>query len=119
LRRIRGGQDQRVLLVTRSPVGAKLAQPFDRPGQCELGAAESLDEISAPADPERLERAELGIDGAVAALHALPADAVARDDALPLEQELGQRAALGALREKRSRQCPAALGRGRSGCPRP
>ena len=50
-----------------------------------------FDEVAAPAEAERLERLQLAVDGAVAAGDSLAADAVAGDDALPLEQQLGQR----------------------------
>ena len=98
LRGIGGGEDERLRLL---PVPrAQLAQPLDRPGQRELRAAEPLDEVAAAADAERLERAQLAVDGAVAAGDALAADAVARYDPLALEQQLGQRAAVGAARRR-------------------
>ena len=85
-----GGEHERVVLVA----GAELAQPLDRAGERELRAAEALDEVAAPAGADRLERAQLAVDGAVAARDALAADAVAHHDALPLEQELRERAAV-------------------------
>ena len=95
LRRIGGGQHEHVLLVSR-PVGAQLAQPLDGPWERELRAAEPLHEVPAPADSERLQGSKLCVHGAVAALHSFPTNAVARDDALPLEQELRQRRRSGA-----------------------
>src|SRR6185503_15468917 len=74
---------------------AQLAEPLDRAGQRELRAAESLDEVAAPAGADGLERPELAVDGPVAAGDPLRTDPVARDDSLSLEQELGQRPAIG------------------------
>jgi hypothetical protein len=85
LRRIGGGEHER---VGSSPRGAQLAQPLDRSAERELRAAQALDEVAAAAEPERLERLQLAVDGAVAAGDALGADAVAGDDALALEQQL-------------------------------
>ena len=68
------------------------------PRQRELRAAEPLDEVAAAADAERLEVAQLAVDRAVAAGDSFAAHAVARDDPLPLEQELGERAPLGTVR---------------------
>ena len=73
----------------------QLAQPLDGSAERELRASEPLDEVAAAAEPERLERSQLAVDGSVAAGDPLCADAVARDDALPLEQQLGQRPAVG------------------------
>ena len=83
---------------------AQLAQPLDGAAERELRAAEALDEVAAAAEAERLERAQLGVDGAVAAGDALGADAVAGDDALPLEQQLGERAPL-RRRRRRAARC--------------
>src|SRR6476469_9473572 len=88
---------------------SQLAEPFDCPAEGELGAPETLDEVAAPAEPERLERLQLTIDRAVAAGDALAAHAVPYDDALPLDQQLGERAAVGAAGEERRGQRPAAL----------
>ena len=91
----------------------QLAQPLDRAAERELRAAEPLDEVAAPAEAERLERLQLAVDRAVAAGDALGADAVARDDPLPLEQQLGERAAVGRGPAKsRAGERPAALRRG-------
>ena len=90
LRRVGGGEHERLRLV--AVPRPQLAQPLDRAAERELRAAEPLDEVAAPARAERLERAQLGVDGAVAAGDPLAADAVARDDPLALEQELGERA---------------------------
>ena len=87
LRRVGRGEDERVVLGSTP----QLAQPLDGAGQRELRTAETLDEVAAPAGADRLEGAQLAVDGAVAARDALAADAVAHDDALPLEQELRER----------------------------
>src|SRR5262249_43415609 len=97
-----------VLVVART----QLAEALDCPGQSKLRTAEALDEVAAAADTQRLEVAQLAVDGAVAAGNALAANAVPRDDALPLEQELGKRAPVEALREEPRRQRPAPLRRG-------
>ena len=96
LGRVGRGKNERrgVRVALASP---QLAQPLDRPRQRELRPAETLDEVAAPADAERLERLQLRVDGAVAAADPLAADAVAGDDPLPLEQELGERAPIAAL----------------------
>ena len=112
--RIRRREDQRLrlLVLTRT----QLPQPLDGAGQRELRAAEAFDEVAAPAGAERLERAQLAVDGTVAARDPLAADAVARDDALPLEEELGERAPVRPLREEPVRERPPSLRRGdRSG----
>ena len=80
------------------------------PGERELRAAEALDEVAAPAGADRLEILQLAVDGAVAARDALGAHAVARDDPLPLEQQLRERAPVGAAGEEpvgRATSCPA------------
>ena len=82
LGRIGGRKDERVRLLLRT----QLAQPLDRTWERELRTAETLDEIAAPAHTNRLERFQLAVDRAVAAGDSLAADAVARDDSLPLEQ---------------------------------
>src|SRR5581483_11514940 len=73
LSRIGRGEDARLLLLAGV---ARLAQALDRSPERELRAAESLDEVAAAAEPERLERAQLAVDGAVAARDALGADGV-------------------------------------------
>ena len=100
LRRIGGREHER--LGSSSSRGAQLAEPLDRAPERELRAAEPLDEVPAPAEAERLERLQLAVDSAVAALDPLGADAVAGDDALPLEQELGERSAVRRAGEERS-----------------
>ena len=86
---IGGGEHEHVGLVALART--QFAEPLDRAAEGELGAPEALDEVAAPAEAERLERFQLAIDGAVAAGNSLGPDAVARDDALPLEQQLRQR----------------------------
>ena len=114
LRGIGGREHERLRLV--AVARPQLAQPLDRAAERELRAAEPLDEVAAAAGPERLERAQLRVHGAVAAGDALAAHAVARDDALPLEQQLRERAAVRLPREEAGRERPAALRRRR---PRP
>ena len=99
--RIGCGEHERLGLLVLAR--AELAQALDRAGQRELRAAEPLDEVAAAADAERLERAQLAVDGAVAARNAFAAHAVARDDALPLEQQLGERTRGRAVREEACR----------------
>ena len=113
LRRIGGGQDERLLLLVLAR--PELAQPLDRAAERELRAAEPLDEVAAAAEPQRLERLQLAVDGAVAAGDPFAAHTVAGDDPLPLEQELGQRAAVGVAREEPLGERPAALGGGVAG----
>jgi signal transduction histidine kinase len=116
LRRIGGGEHERLRLAAFAR--PQLAQPLHRPAERELGAAEALDEVAAPARPERLERTQLLVDGAVAAGDALAADAVACDDALPLEQELRQRAPVEVAGEERRGERPTPLRRRHGGCAR-
>jgi hypothetical protein len=91
LGRIGGGEHERLGLL----LGAQLAQTLDRAGKGELSAAEPLDEVAAPASADRLQILELRVDGAVTARDPLAAHAVARDDPLPLEQQLREGAAVG------------------------
>ena len=113
LRRVGGSEDERLGLVLLAR--AQLTQPLDSPAQRELGSAETFHEVAAPAGAERLERAQLSVDRAVAAGDSLGADGVARHDAVPFQQELGKRSAVGlAAVEERSRERPAPLGRGRA-----
>ena len=106
---IGGGEHERVGLVAFPR--PQLAQPLDRAAKRKLRAAEAFDEVAAPAEAENLERLQLPVDGAVAAWDALAADAVARDDSLPLEQQLGERAPVRLLARKQAlRPRPAALG---------
>ena len=87
-----GGREDERLVVVRVP---QLAEPFDGARERELRAAEPFDEVPAATGAHRLERLQLPVHGAVAADDPLGADAVARDDPLPLEQELGERASVG------------------------
>ena len=82
------GEHERIRLLAL--LGAELTEPLDRAAERELGSAETLDEVAAPREPERLERLQLAVDGAVPADDPLAADAVAGDDPLPLEEQLGQ-----------------------------
>jgi hypothetical protein len=109
LRRVGGGEDERLLLLVLAR--PELAQPLDRAAERELRAAEPLDEVAAAAKPQGLERLQLAVDGAVAAGDSLAADTVARDDPLPLEQELGEGAAVGVAGEQPVGERPAPLGR--------
>src|SRR5262249_48239583 len=96
----------------------QLPQPLDRPAECELSAAEPLDEVPAPAGPEGLERAQVLVDSAVAAGDTLAADPVACDDALALEHELRERARVALAGEEPRGERPAPLRRRRTGCAR-
>ena len=98
LRRVRSGENQRVVGVA----GAELPQPLDCTRQSELSAAEPFDEVAAATGADRLERAELPVDGPVPAGDALASDAVADDDPLPFQQQLGERAAVDVAREEPS-----------------
>src|SRR5439155_9543832 len=77
------GQDQRLrrLAVPQT----ELAQPFDGAAERELRPAETLDEVAAAAQPERLERPQLAVDGAVPARDAFRAHAFARHDPVALQ----------------------------------
>src|SRR5206468_1729451 len=80
-----------------------------------LRTAEPLHEVAAPAGAERLERAQLAVHRAVAAGDSLGADGVAGHDAVPLEQELRERAPVGlGTREEPRRERPASLRRRRT-----
>src|ERR671930_1310264 len=79
---------------------AELSQSLDRAAERELRAAEALDEVASPAEAERLERAQLTVDGAVAARDAFGADGLPRHDPVALEQQLGERAPVGGARGK-------------------
>ena len=109
LRRIGGGEHERLVLVVLAR--PQLPEALDRAAERELGAAETLDEVAAPAETERLERLQLAVDRAVAALDPLSADTVARDDPLPLEQELGECAAVLVACEEAIGERPSALRR--------
>ena len=89
-----GGEHERRLLF------GLLAQALDGAGERELRPAEALDEVAATADAERLQLAKLSVDRRVAAGDSLAAHAVAGDDALPLEQELGERTRIGLAGEE-------------------
>ena len=87
----------------RVVLGAPLRSSRSRstaPGERELRAAEPLDEVPATTGADRLERAQLAVHGAVPAGDALAADAVAHDDALSLEQQLGESAPIDGRREQ-------------------
>src|SRR6266542_1381574 len=109
LGRVGGGEDERFCLLPLSR--PELPQPLHGAGQGELRTAEAFDEVAAPADAERLERAQLRVNGAVAARDSLAADAVARDDPLALEQQLGEGAPIGLAGEEAVGRRPAALRR--------
>ena len=117
LRGIRRREHERIRLLTF--LRTELAEPLDRAAERELGSAQALDEVAAPREPERLQRLELAVDGAVPADDPLAADAVARDDPLPLEQELGEGPAVGPAGEQAAGQRPAPLRRGRLAGPQP
>src|SRR5207302_8709384 len=88
---------------------------LDGAAQRKLRTAQALDEVAAPAGAERLERAQLAVHRAVAARDTLGADGVAGDDAVPLEQQLRERAPVGlAAGEELRRERPASLSRRRT-----
>ena len=68
------------------------AQALDGPRQRELRAAETLDEVAAARDPERLQTAQLGVERREAARDAFGEHELAREDPVALEQQLRQRA---------------------------
>ena len=69
------------------------AQSLDRPRQGELGSSEPLDEVAAPRDAERLELCELGVTAENPPGIPSATDVLAGEDAVALEQELGERSA--------------------------
>jgi hypothetical protein len=83
LRRISGGKNLRRRLL---PSLTQLAEPLDRATERELCATKTLDEVAAPAQAQRLERAQLSIDRAVPAGDAFGPNTISRHDSLPLEQ---------------------------------
>src|SRR4051794_12716841 len=111
LGRVGGGEHQRRRLLELDPAGGP--QPLHRAGQRELGAAEPLDEVAPPRDAERLQRAQRVVQGREAAGDPLGQHLLAGHDAVPLEQELGERTAalagVGGRLEQRRSQRPAAL----------
>src|SRR5439155_7496057 len=110
LRRVGRREHDGIRLLTAL---AQLPEPLDRTAERELRAAEALDEVAAAAQPQRLERAQVRVDRAVASGDALRAHAVTRDDPLPLEQQLRERAPVGRAAEEAGGERPAALrGRG-------
>ena len=76
------------------------------PSERELRATETLDEVPAPTEAERLERAQLPVHRAVPAGDPLGANAVPRDDALTLEQELRERPGARLVPKRTSDQRP-------------
>ena len=88
LGRVGGREHERLRLL--AVLRPQLAQALDRAAERELRAAEAFDEVAAPAEAERLQRAQLAVDRAVAAGDPLGADAVACDDPVPLQQQLGE-----------------------------
>src|SRR5207244_622510 len=112
LRRVGGGEHERLRLVVLPR--SQLPQPLDGSAEGELRSTQPLHEVAAPAGAERLERAQLAVHGAVAAWNPLGPDGVAGDDAVPLEQELCERAAVGlGTGEELRRERPASLRRRR------
>ena len=112
-----GGEHDRLAGADRTLLGGRGTQPLDGAGERELGAAHALDEVAAPADAERLEVGERVVEHREAALDALGEHLLAGDDAVALEQQLGQRATaldrpcrpLGPASEHRLGQRPASL----------
>ena len=87
LRRIDRAQHDGLLGATLA-----LAQPLDRAGDRELGAAEPLDEVATAGNAEHLELRQLRVDPAEPAGDALGEHLLARQHAVALEQQLGLRA---------------------------
>ena len=116
-RRRRAERGRRPRARPAGVLGRLGAQPLDGAGERELSAAESLDEVAAARDAERLELGQLGVDRREAARHALGEHLLAGQDPVALEHQLGQRAAprrRGRPRaEQRCGQRPAALDLGR------
>ena len=82
---------------------ARVAQPLDRARQRELRAAAAVDEPAAPAGAERLEVRERAVHAREAARHLLGDHRAARQHAVALEQQLGDRARAIARRRRRPR----------------
>jgi hypothetical protein len=97
LRWIGGCEDECVSLGSTQIRRTQLAETLDGARERELRSSKPFDEVSAPAETERLEHSKLRVDRAVAAADALAAHAVARDDSLAFEQELGERPAIRTL----------------------
>src|SRR5215210_590563 len=110
LRRV--GRRKHEGLLRLAVLRLQLPQPLDRAAESELRAAETLDEVAAATEAQRLERLQLTVDRAVAAGYSLGANAVTDDNALPLEHQLGERPAVGAAGEEPTGERPAALRRG-------
>jgi hypothetical protein len=86
-----------------------LTEALDGSGQSELRSTQSLDEVAPAAGAQRLEAPQLTVHGRVPTGHALAADAVAGDDALALEEQLGECARVRVALEDRRRAGPAPL----------
>ena len=109
LRGIGRGEDERLCLFTFAR--AQFPETFDGARQRELRTAEPFHEVSAPTNPERLERAELSVHGAVTARDSFTAHTVTGDDALPFEQKLGECSRIWTTLEEAIGQRPASLRR--------
>src|SRR6266550_4848822 len=92
LGRVRRREHERLLLVVLART--QLPDALDGAAERELCAAEPFDEVAAPTGSERLERPQLAVDRAVPAGDPLGANGVPGDDAVALEQELRERAAV-------------------------
>ena len=116
--RVGGGQADRRRLAAVVDL-AERAQPVDRARGAELGGAQPLDEVAAPAAAGVLERREHLVDRREAAGQPLADHRAAGDDAVPVEQPLGRcvRAA-GRVGVELGEQRPAAGGLGRPGAQR-
>jgi hypothetical protein len=117
LRRIGCGEHERVAIWLTHVGGSQLAQALDGARDRELRSSEALDEVSAPAHPERLEHTELGVDGPISTTDALATHSVARDNAVSLQEKLGERASVRLAGEQRGRKRPSALSRRGHGRP--
>ena len=108
-----GGVRGREHLRARRLVGAHGPQPLDGGRQRELGAAQALDEIAAPRRAERLQVGQLAVESGEPARDPLGQNSLAGDDAVALQQHLGDRAhprsVRRSVREQRRGERPAPL----------
>ena len=85
------------------------AKPVDGARRAELGGAEPLDEVAAPAAAGVLERRQHAVDGGEPARDPLAGDRAPGDDAVPVEQPLrGRVGATGRVGVDRGEKRPAA-----------
>ena len=88
------------------------AHPIDRPRQCKLRAAETVDEVPAPATTRLLHHLQDGVDASEPTKDTLACDRPARNDAVTLQQLLSQCRRLTRGIDLLARnEAPASLGR--------